>query len=182
MGCDLANAFGQILLRPISIHAPTWGATLSLAHGLVQAVFQSTHPRGVRLRMYSSASSTVLFQSTHPRGVRHGHIWLTKADAKFQSTHPRGVRRTANRMGRHSSGISIHAPTWGATSSSKKVSIFAYHFNPRTHVGCDVRLSNFSTIVGYFNPRTHVGCDIHSTMAARQLKNFNPRTHVGCDC
>lgn len=33
----------------ISIHAPTWGATLSLYHYFFGYEFQSTHPRGVRL-------------------------------------------------------------------------------------------------------------------------------------
>ena len=32
----------------ISIHAPTWGATLSLYHYFFGYEFQSTHPRGVR--------------------------------------------------------------------------------------------------------------------------------------
>ena len=39
---------------------------------------------------------------------------------KFQSTHPRGVR-LARILDRHAlSGISIHAPTWGATGSQRQ--------------------------------------------------------------
>lgn len=33
----------------ISIHAPTWGATLAQREALTKLLFQSTHPRGVRL-------------------------------------------------------------------------------------------------------------------------------------
>ena len=54
----------------ISIHAPTWGATLAQREALTKLLFQSTHPRGVRpsLRPYALIASQ--FQSTHPRGVR----------------------------------------------------------------------------------------------------------------
>ena len=33
--------------------------------------------------------------------------------------------------------ISIHAPMWGATVSASLNGNYSYHFNPRTHVGCD---------------------------------------------
>ena len=32
-----------------------------------------------------------------------------------------------------------------------------------------------------FNPRTHVGCDMQLTDILLLTKGFNPRTHVGCD-
>ena len=54
----------------ISIHAPTWGATLSLYHYFFGYEFQSTHPRGVRLYDDWYRDSRIQFQSTHPRGVR----------------------------------------------------------------------------------------------------------------
>ena len=34
-------------------------------------------------------------------------------------------------------GISIHAPTWGATKESPAPPGGEDYFNPRTHVGCD---------------------------------------------
>ena len=34
--------------------------------------------------------------------------------------------------------ISIHAPTWGATFFGSPARIMPSHFNPRTHVGCDI--------------------------------------------
>ena len=37
-------------------------------------------------------------------------------------------------------GISIHAPTWGATSKIHSYFFGLKYFNPRTHVGCDVEL------------------------------------------
>ena len=84
-------------------------------------------------------------------------------NCKFQSTHPRGVRLLRFVSLAESISISIHAPTWGATyfiypKGDKKifqsthprgvrpinVSLFQTYqnFNPRTHVGCDVKVSN----------------------------------------
>ena len=52
-----------------------------------------------------------LFQSTHPRRVRLDIMIKAKADLKFQSTHPRRVRpHCHDGRSRHSS-VSIHAPT-----------------------------------------------------------------------
>ena len=55
----------------ISIHAPTWGATADkVEEAVLAAIFQSTHPRGVRRFGSYIFHLTYLFQSTHPRGVR----------------------------------------------------------------------------------------------------------------
>ena len=122
-------------------------------------VFQSTHPRGVRLclavfsmvvgnfnprthvgcdlisnffliviknfnprthvgcdRANGRRIITIsIFQSTHPRGVRPDQNLISSQINLFQSTHPRGVRLQGN-----------------------KCSLCDLHFNPRTHVGCDI--------------------------------------------
>ena len=56
-------------------------------------VFQSTHPRGVRLGGQGAQAGHALFQSTHPRGVRHERLGVAQAIIS----------------------VSIHAPAWGAT-------------------------------------------------------------------
>ena len=144
---------------PISIHAPTWGATFPRLDTNPMTGFQSTHPRGVRHNSSHYIKPQVSFQSTHPRGVRPApgvidarhtyfnprtHVGCDKEMARrlgagsvFQSTHPRGVRLACGCClfptstdfnprthvgcdvpqgcdGRNT-GISIHAPTWGAT-------------------------------------------------------------------
>ena len=78
-------------------------------------IFQSTHPRGVRLRIYLGRKSLKRFQSTHPRGVRRRVPWWGKSKTK----------------------ISIHAPTRGATCATVWLNQTSHHFNPRTHEGCD---------------------------------------------
>ncbi len=78
-------------------------------------MFQSTHPRRVRLNVRDLFALTNEFQSTHPRRVRQNEFKNSFAKIKFQSTHPRRVRRQAT-------------SAYGATEPG---------FNPRTHVGCD---------------------------------------------
>ena len=83
---------------------------------MIDDVFQSTHPSGVRLRkLYCypycvvisihapqwgathtpsvSFSSSIQFQSTHPSGVRLPSRNRRRISEQFQSTHPSGVRR-----------------------------------------------------------------------------------------
>ena len=76
--------------------------------------------------------------------------------------------------------ISIHAPTWGATGRLTSFSLLSLFQS--THPR-GVR-QNVTKMIGrfvYFNPRTHVGCDRPMTISASYYYNFNPRTHVGCD-
>ena len=122
----------------ISIHAPQWGATSAYHQSPAGALFQSTHPSGVRPTDSAAIVRCKQFQSTHPSGVRppsgdcgrsatadfnprtpvgcdsyrHHH---NKRFHPFQSTHPSGVR-----------------PFDGAKSVGK-----SSDFNPRTPVGCD---------------------------------------------
>ena len=92
VGCDGGKS-PPIKSKYISIHAPTWGATIKPPYPSKAFVFQSTHPRGVRLYIFGIFQLTTKFQSTHPRGVR----------LRFVSSFVESI------------SISIHAPTWGAT-------------------------------------------------------------------
>ena len=129
----------------VSIHAPAWGATVILVYpGAIPVVFQSTHPRGVRLLNNKEDRVENMFKSTHPRGVRPRIIILGVFVAEFQSTHPRGVRQrtgincaksqvfqsthprgvrpTYNVLCPYIDIVSIHAPAWGATSCFERIS------------------------------------------------------------
>ena len=77
-------------------------------------MFQSTHPRRVRLAALLAFCHYYMFQSTHPRRVRLDSRRDVFADCRFQSTHPRRVRPSP------------------FSGKQKYMS-----FNPRTHVGCD---------------------------------------------
>ena len=144
MGCDSLPSTGGRNLSRISIHAPTWGATIQLAFRNTRGgVFQSTHPHGVRLVYAYAFCPSAEFQSTHPHEVRPilSCLWVYRQ--KFQSTHPHGVRRPSMVTFVGGSGISIHAPTWGATQPTLIVLVSAPYFNPRTHMGCDRKIIFF---------------------------------------
>ena len=99
--------------------------------------FQSTHPHGVRHLVLDTVKTASSFQSTHPHGVRHLVLDTVKTASSFQSTHPHGVRPGHDRRRAKLDGVSIHAPSRGATFV---IHIFAVRscFNPRTLTGCDL--------------------------------------------
>ena len=121
----------------VSIHAPTWGATNRQRTKSPNEKFQSTHPHGVRLaltvivlsffpgfnpRTHMGCDGATLrgpqsweFQSTHPHGVRRSRVRLNVIRISFNPRTHMGcdlsVARSIDRI-----EVSIHAPTWGATS------------------------------------------------------------------
>ena len=90
-GATFSELNGQQITK-VSIHAPTRGATGNKYLKTVAILFQSTHPRGVRLLVFFLLPSMEEFQSTHPRGVRQPTRQTILGNKAFQSTHPRGVR------------------------------------------------------------------------------------------
>ena len=97
-GCDL-SANTPLSDFVVSIHAPTRGATFSLLNSLSSAaLFQSTHPHGVRQAAHLFAKTFNKFQSTHPHGVRPSGSSALSGGKLFQSTHPHGVRLAQNRL------------------------------------------------------------------------------------
>ena len=139
VGCDAAGFHDKAHAAHVSIHAPAWGATpLAVANLATRAMFQSTHPRGVRQLSDSVSYWLLAFQSTHPRGVRpvrgvvqgYGQggfnprtrvgcdlltLRVMVMGTVFQSTHPRGVRLERPEVALPGGVVSIHAPAWGAT-------------------------------------------------------------------
>ena len=106
--------------------------------------FQSTLPRGERLRSAGNGFAPCTFQSTLPRGERQTQTIRDCRCTKFQSTLPRGERRQKwhepqnlhdfNPRSHEGSDaqlaqcccntrISIHAPTRGATSMHDRASV-----------------------------------------------------------
>ena len=126
------------LVLCVSIHAPTWGATNQQNTTMTDFLFQSTRPRGARPYPTIIRQFFYLFQSTRPRGARRVAVtrqWALRCfnprahvgrdpnwdkhivfEHKFQSTRPRGARPIMISEVAQTS-VSIHAPTWGATTS-----------------------------------------------------------------
>ena len=100
----------------VSIHAPTWGATKAAIRSICST--GGFNPRthvGCDRRKVCHGNMPYPFQSTHPRGVRHQLFcfyrnFLTRFNPR---TH---VGCDAVEHGhKQCVGVSIHAPTWGAT-------------------------------------------------------------------
>ena len=137
-------------------------------------MFQSTHPRGVRLAPRGSARRTRA--SFNPRTrvgcdaldlgrvefkalvSIHAPAWGATVfaggcchGAAFQSTHPRGVRPHLLSVDTVKPfGVSIHAPAWGATKAGQVAIRDFDSFNPRTRVGCDTPSTMMSPCSGRF--------------------------------
>ena len=122
-------------------------------------MFQSTHPRRVRLAALLAFCHYYMFQSTHPRRVRLDSRRDVFADCRFQSTHPRRVRPNISRnFGRVTQFQSTHPRRVRLVIVI--FSLFVIKFqstHPRR-----VRLVNIEPRENdeSFNPRTHVGCDV----------------------
>ena len=90
---------------------------MALVKAAFAGAFQSTHPHGVRLAMVVDLIFGVRFQSTHPHGVRQykgrGLMHITGFNPR---THMGCDIRDRSNIDRY--GVSIHAPTWGATYDS----------------------------------------------------------------
>ena len=181
VGCDLNTPSGRFQ-SPVSIHAPTWGATPSSTSFMASWKVSIHAPTwgATSLRTRLLAGEYCFNPRTHVGCDLTGEIDMFKRFL-FQSTHPRGVRPL----------------------KSKRINSDFYGFNPRTHVGCDRFVVPGPGIEPRFNPRTHVGCDVQRLIETHydgefqsthprgvRLKSkrinsdfygFNPRTHVGCD-
>jgi len=58
-----------------------------------------------------------------------------------------------------STGVSIHAPTQGATMKNGKWNFIEWCFNPRAHAGRDNQAAAAVFFWLCFNPRAHAGRD-----------------------
>ena len=116
VGRDGARGQGQPGVQ-VSIHAPTWGATHH-HRPRRQARRVSIHAPtwGATGDQWSVKGGIVVFQFTRPRGARHAGLlaWIQGRD-EFQFTRPRGARPRRWRSP-PPPRVSIHAPTWGATT------------------------------------------------------------------
>ncbi len=139
--CDLAIFLYLPVLIGFNPRTYTRCDFVRFLYALFTIEFQSTHLHEVRLQLPFGSFQCLLFQSTHLHEVRLPLPNTPYAGDVFQSTHLHEVRllasvlfdtttpsfnpRTYTRcdgpsafIGRHSSIVSIHAPTRGATYST----------------------------------------------------------------
>ena len=140
-------------------------------------LFQSTHPRGVRLSPSMRYRVLNVFQSTPPRGVRLAAEVTADHRPAFQSTRPRRARPQGLLNNLKNESFNPRTP-WGATRMRLRhcASGWFQSTHPR-----GVRLIVPVTVDGDvgFNPRTPVGCDSVPPGTSPSCRCFNPRTPVG---
>ena len=71
MGCDMSR-YRKCRQSGISIHAPAWGATNTFLFILLWILISIHAPAWGATLPRTKAVLDAIFQSTHPHGVRHG--------------------------------------------------------------------------------------------------------------
>ena len=145
---------------PISIHAPTRGATPCLLLDIF---------------------CTPYFNPRSHEGSDRADERSYKRVQKFQSTLPRGERHRISKNHFSYCNISIHAPTRGATASPNNDD-GSNRFQSTLPRGERQSGTNGGYKANYFNPRSHEGSDFDAIIRTGWNGNFNPRSHEGSDC
>ena len=137
----------------VSIHAPARGATTHSSAVSLGTWFQSTHPHGVRRRIFRVIKPLNGFNPRTRTGcdlnslnVRYGIHVSIHAPARGATPHLVLVHAPPD--------VSIHAPARGATSSLHLLSV-AICFNPRTRTGCDQGSSSVVQAIQFQSTHPH---------------------------
>ena len=129
-----------IVATEISIHAPTRGATIGL-HAIYATPVISIHAP-TRGATYNGAKYFIHCADFNPRsheGSDKAISCKNKRKCKISIHAPTRGATDINLSGIVATEISIHAPTRGATSCADKHSACSFYFNPRSHEGSDDR-------------------------------------------
>ena len=170
VGCDFAVDFVPHL-PAISIHAPTWGAT----PWQVLDIPTTAH---FNPRTHVGCDPLPESRTSRPRDFNpRTHVGCDILDPDDPhrlviSIHaPTWGATHGEAGGQHRPAISIHAPTWGATEveNLQPEPIKFQSTHPR-----GVRLNDSKMMENYidFNPRTHVGCDLRKSIAFLPILEF----------
>ncbi len=167
------------------------------------SLFQSTHPRRVRLSTRSRiASYWYISIHTPAKGATFRFYYLSNNNINF-NPHTREGCDSISRSFSMYPWISIHTPAKGATffCFNFRVVILFQSTHPRrvrpparvirsssklfqsTHPRRVRRLRACVHVLSafYFNPHTREGCDVKNTNLYTSQKDFNPHTREGCD-
>ena len=80
------------------------------------------------------------------------------------------------------SGVSIHAPAWGATNAAITRSSVSFRFNPRARVGRDTFFNSITSVYLMFQSTRPRGARPYTPQyEAKLFVGFNPRARVGRD-
>ena len=120
-----------------------------------------------------------MFQSTHPHGVRPAVQPIVEADGVSIHAPTRGATAEGpEKLNRWK--VSIHAPTRGATFVTKdSLNLIEVSIHAPTR-GATYSRHNLTDQIAFQSTHPH-GVRQSSTLRTRTVQSFNPRTHTGCD-
>ena len=123
------------------------------------------------------------FTGFNPRTrMRCDRIWRISRlkSSMFQSTHPHGVRHTKQINLWCVIDVSIHAPAWGATASSRLPAMLNVVSIHAPAWGATLPIRQKPNTGGFQSTHPH---GVRQFLVDRRLKefSFNPRTRMGCD-
>ena len=142
VGRDLTKEYLSSSIKKFQSTRPRGARHVVVLRDTYSVLFQSTRPRGARLLFYPDVQLFKKFQSTRPRGARHNGFNKYEPSFQFQSTRPRGARQSLPDVPSQR-GVSIHAPTWGAT---------LLHMQPNKRMCVSIHAPTW----GATNPPAHV--------------------------
>ena len=149
----------RCVLSGVSIHASAREATNGVLKSDVLRMFQSTPPRGRRLRLRFLRWRCWQFQSTPPRGRRQISPPPATLETWFQSTPPRG-RRPGLICRRGTSAVFQSTPPRGRRPPSIHKPATPHVFQSTPPRGRRPTRSHRLTARGRFNPRLREGGDL----------------------
>ena len=181
-GCDWRRDICPRFAGRVSIHAPTRGAT---SFGATKIDSHTCfNPRTHAGCDTYTASPTPEISSFNPRthaGCDIGYGSLITIRASFNPRTHAGCDLRPPRSYRPAHGVSIHAPTRGATHTEPGKKFRRSRFNPRTHAGCDIGYGSLITIRPVSIHAPTRGATLLASPLLWRSGSFNPRTHAGCD-
>ncbi len=116
----------------------------------MERVFQSTHPRRVRLHMARGAMSSVHFNPRTREGCDGFRPRMVPHDCRISIHAPAKGATDALGDSVAELDISIHAPAKGATKLHRIQRQRLHNFNPRTREGCDGTASSNASLALQF--------------------------------
>ena len=156
-GCDYEIRYGLLRLLRVSIHAPTRGATVQICERSDEYFLVSIHAptRGATSSTSRCRIVQQLFQSTHPHGVRP-IIIVNIAFFGYRCFNPRTHTGCDSSKSWKYPGarVSIHAPTRGATSRRSRYYLRKPFQSTHPH-GVRLRRTDVMAYPAYLFQSTH---------------------------
>ena len=138
VGCDRRTGCYRDVSCNFNPRTPVGCDPCSVTIRSACAIFQSTHPSGVRREVATPCCSILYFNPRTPVGCDDRSTTTVWSPVYFNPRTPVGCDAFGQADLLHPI-ISIHAPQWGATCSDLGTMGRKPYFNPRTPVGCDLR-------------------------------------------